>query len=211
MSLNIVITGQKSFGRAVLKKLVEDGHNIVGVAVAPQGRQKDRMVGLAMKYQIPILAEADKLTSRMIPDNTDLIISAHSWWLVSDQILNKCRYGGIGFHPSLLPRHRGQDAVRWTIKMHDPVGGGTIYKLDNKTDGGKIVSQKLLMIKPKWNYHEYWEKLFPIGVKMVSDAVKKIEIDDGIKNVQPQDEDCATWEPSFKRPRLKRNELLRLG
>lgn len=211
MSLNIVITGQKSFGRAVLKRLVEDGHNIVGVAVAPQGRQKDRMVGLAMKYQVPILAEADKLTSRMIPANTDLIVSAHSWWLVSNQILNKCKYGGIGFHPSLLPRHRGQDAVRWTIKMRDPIGGGTIYKLNDKTDGGEIVSQELLMVKPQWNYHQYWEKLFPVGVDMVSNAVKKIEKDNGIKNAKPQDEDCATWEPSFKRPRLKRNELLRLS
>ena len=34
--MKIVITGQKSFGRAVLKRLLEDGHDILGVAVAPQ-------------------------------------------------------------------------------------------------------------------------------------------------------------------------------
>lgn len=95
--------------------------------------------------------------------------------------------------------------------MRDPIGGGTIYKLNDKTDGGEIVSQELLMVKPQWNYHQYWEELFPIGVDMVSNAVKKIEKDNGIKNATPQDEDCATWEPSFKRPRLRRNELLRLS
>ena len=34
--MKIVITGQKSFGRAVMKRLIEDGHEILGVAVAPQ-------------------------------------------------------------------------------------------------------------------------------------------------------------------------------
>ena len=57
--MKIVITGQKSFGRAVLKRLIEDGHEILGVAVAPQQIRKDKMVGLAMRYNIPILTDAE--------------------------------------------------------------------------------------------------------------------------------------------------------
>ena len=31
------------------------------------------------------------------------------------------RVGALCFHPSVLPRHRGRDAVYWTVKMNDPV------------------------------------------------------------------------------------------
>ena len=43
--MKIVITGQKSFGRAVMKRLIEDGHEILGVAVAPQQVKRIRWSG----------------------------------------------------------------------------------------------------------------------------------------------------------------------
>ena len=162
--MKIFICGQRSFGKAVLKRLYEDGHEIVGIAPPPQERLKDKMVGYALLKGIPVISDCEKLISDNIPDGTELVISAHSHWIVSDKILDKCKYGGIGFHPSLLPRHRGQDAVRWAVHMKDAVTGATIYNLRSNTVD--------------------WEK---------------------------QDERFATWEPSWDRPRLKRNELVMLG
>ena len=43
--MKIFICGQRSFGKAVLKRLYEDGHEITGVAPPPQKRLKDKMVG----------------------------------------------------------------------------------------------------------------------------------------------------------------------
>lgn len=208
--MNIFICGQKSFGKEVLKALIDKGHTITGIAPPPQARLKDKMVGVAIKKNIPIISDCDMLTSKDIPDNTELIISAHSHWLISDNILKKCKYGGIGFHPSLLPLHRGQDAVRWAIHMGDAVSGGTIYDLSGtKCDGGDIILQKHIFIKPSWDYHKLWENLFPIGVDMICQAVELIE--NGKETREKQDEECATWEPSWDRPRLKRNELITLG
>lgn len=208
--MKIVVTGQKSFGKAVLKRLIEEGHEILGVAVAPQKSKKDKMVGTAMRYGIPIISEAEKLTSDVIPDETELIVSAHSHWIVSDNIINKAKFGAIGFHPSLLPLHRGRDAVRWAIKMGDRVTGGTVFYLNDKADGGPVIARHLLFINPKWNYHQLWEKLFPIGVEMIVDTVDKISQTKGYLPCEEQDEDVATWEPSFERQRLPRNELLKL-
>lgn len=209
--MKLVISGQKAFGREVLKRLIDDGHEILGVAVAPQGRQKDKMVGLATRYGIPVLAEADKLVSDMIPDGTDLVVTAHSHWIISDQIMSKAKYGAIGFHPSLLPLHRGVDSVRWTLKMGDRVTGGTVFQLDDKADHGPVICQRLVYPKLDWDYHDLWNAIFPVGVEMMSEVIKEIETDGGIKNAVVQDDDIATWEPSFKRPRLARNELIRLG
>ena len=99
--MNIFICGQKSFGKAVFSALREDGHHIVGVAPAPQEQYYDKLHGIALRYHVPVVCDAGKLTSVHIPEHTDLIISAHSHWYISDKALSKARLGGIGFHPSL--------------------------------------------------------------------------------------------------------------
>lgn len=206
--MNIFICGQKSFGKAVLKSLYGNGHNIVGVAPPPQEKYYDKMQVYALKLGIPIISDCDKLVSRDIPDDTDLIISAHSHWYISDKIIQKTKYGAIGFHPSLLPRHRGQDAVRWAVAMGDAVTGATVYWLNNVIDGGDILLQKHIFIDKNEDYHELWKKIFPVGVEMLSKAVLMIE--KGTAPKIPQDEQYATWEPSFNVQRLKRNELLQI-
>ena len=207
--MKIFICGQKAFGKAVLKRLLEDGHTITGIAPPPQGRLKDKMVGVALLNGVPVISDCDTLKPEHIPDGTELIVSAHSHWLISKPCIDKCRYGGIGYHPSLLPRHRGRDAVRWAVHMGDAVTGGTIYALDEKCDGGSVVLQRWLFIDPSWDYHRLWEEMFPEGVDMVSEAVRLIE--GGKAEYKEQDERFATWEPSWERPRLKRNGLLQIG
>lgn len=207
--MKIFLCGQKSFGRAVLKQLYEDGHTITGVAPAPQVKYKDKVAGYALLKDIPIISDCDKITSSQVPEDTELIVSAHSHWMISQKAVDSCRYGGIGFHPSLLPRHRGQDAIRWAVHMKDYVTGATVYKLTDKCDGGDILLQKMVWIDPEWDYHDLWEYIFPIGVQMMSDAVKGLE--QGTISMTPQDETYATWEPSWERTRLKRNDLIMIG
>ena len=207
--MKIFICGQRSFGKEVLKALYNAGHTIVGIAPPPQDKYKDKMVGFALMKGIPIFSDCEKLTSRDIPEGTDLVVAVHSHWIISDKILKKCRYGGIGFHPSLLPRHRGQDAVRWAVAMGDFASGGTVFKLDSKCDGGDILMQRMVFIDKKWDYHRLWQEIFPIGVDMVVEAVRQIER--GTAHWEPQDERFATWEPSWERPRLRRNELIQIG
>ena len=88
------------------------------------------------------------------------------------------------------------------------VTGGTIYKLTSECDKGDILLQKHIFINQKWDYHKLWEKLFPIGVDLICEAVQIIE--SGNAEWIKQDEQFATWEPSWNRPRLKRNELIQL-
>lgn len=207
--MNIFLCCQRSFGKAVLIELYNRGHNIVGVAPPPQEKYFDKVVGAAMIRDIPCVSDMDKLTSSDIPDNTDLIVAAHSHWFISEKVIEKAGYGGIGFHPSLLPRHRGQDAVRWAVAMGDAITGASVYWLNNKIDGGDILMQKPIFIDRSWSYKDLWKEIFPIGVKMLCDSVDMI--DRGEADRTPQNERFATWEPSYTTTRLKRNELIRIG
>lgn len=203
--MNIFLCGQRTFGTEVLKALMAAGHTIVGVAPPPITKKYDKLRGYATMKKLPIISDCDSLVSAEIPDNTDLIVSAHSHWLISSQCIAKAKYGGIGFHPSLLPRHRGKDAVRWAIHMGDFASGGTVYELNDKTDGGYILKQQMVWIEPEWDYHDLWNAIFPIGVQMVVDTVAEIE--SHTETRIEQNEAFATWEPSWDRARLKRNEL----
>lgn len=185
--------------------MVERGHNIVGVSPAPRSSKKDRVEIAAIRKRLPVISDGEKLSFRDIPEDTDLIVAAHAHWIISDRALIRAKYGGIGFHPSLLPLHRGRDAVRWAVHMGDKVTGCSVYWLTDKCDGGDIIDQRAVFIVPGETYHDLWKRMFPVGVKMLCDAVDKIQ--NGTVISTPQDERCATWEPSFDRPRMQRNDL----
>lgn len=207
--MKVFLCAQRSFGRAVLKELLDRGHDIVGVAPPPQEQYYDKIVGLAMLNGVPVISDCAKLTSAAIPEDTDLIVAAHSHWYISEKVIAKARTGGIGFHPSLLPLHRGRDAVRWAVQMGDRVTGLSVYWLNDKVDGGDIQAQRVHFIRPGIDYHRLWEEMFPIGVDLLCDAVDDIGHGKIIR--EKQDESVATWEPSFDQARrLFRPELMQL-
>jgi methionyl-tRNA formyltransferase len=207
--MNLFICGQRGFGRAALVALYERDHNIVGVAPPPQDKYYDKITGAAMKRGIPVISDCERLVSNYIPKDTDLIVAAHAHWYISEKVIASAKYGGIGFHPSLLPRHRGQDAVRWAVAMGDAITGATVYWLNDKVDGGDVLLQTPVFIGRGWDYHYLWKDIFPLGVAMLCEAVDLIAA--GNAPHIPQNEQFATWEPSYETRRLPRNELLRLG
>lgn len=207
--MRIFFCGQRSFGAAVLEELVRRGHEIVGVSPAPRGAKKDKVEIVAMRKRLPVISDGERLSYADIPEGTELIIAAHAHWIISQRALEKTKHGGIGFHPSLLPLHRGRDSVRWAVHMGDRVTGGSVYWLNDKTDGGDLIDQRVVFIRPGETYHDVWKRIFPVGVEMLCDAVDAIER--GSARRWKQDEDCATWEPSFDRQRLRRNDLFMIG
>ena len=207
--MKIFLFGQKSFGAAVLKRLIEGRHTITGVAVPEPGQYYDKAHVLATKEKLPVF-HAERIVSKDIPAETELIVAAHSHHFISEKALQKTRHGGIGYHPSALPRHRGRDAVRWTVAMKDPITAGTVYWLDNRVDGGDIFTQRFIHVSPSEDHHALWRRLFDIGVDMLSAAVAAVGI--GCILREPQDSAYATWEPPFDPgARLHRPELLAIS
>ena len=72
--------------------------------------------------------------------------------LQREQALAAARLGGIGYHPSLLPRHRGIAAVEWTIREGDPIAGGTVYHLAERMDAGAPSWWETTPPRPNWSW-----------------------------------------------------------
>lgn len=206
--MKIAIAGTRSFGAAVLQELWNEQDMLgveIGAVFAPLA-QDDRTAAAARRLRITTY---DQINQSRVAD-IDLLVCAHTHVYVGQESRRALTLGAIGYHPSLLPRHRGRDAIRWTIKMGDPVAGGTVYWFDSGVDTGPIESQRHVLVKPGETHNELWrDKLFPLGVRMLRDAVARVS--DGVIVQQPQDEACATWEPSWERAPLHRPELIEIG
>ncbi len=204
--LRIIFCGQRSFGAAALEALLKAGHQVLAAYVPEPGadqRGLDRALMAADRLRVPI---RHGLRAATMPADADLVVCAHSHDFVSAPTLRKTRLGGIGYHPSLLPRHRGRDAVEWTVRMGDRVTGGSVYWLSDTVDAGPLAAQRHVMVRPADTASELWRReLFPLGVRLLASACRDIAA--GRLVTVPQDEACATWEPSIGRAPLFRPDL----
>ena len=136
------------------------------------------------------------VASEIAPDS-DLIVTAHSHARITREALAAARLGGIGYHPSLLPRHRGIAAIEWTIKEGDPIAGGTIYHLADRMDAGAIAAQEWVFVKKGETARELWERaLAPLGQKLLGEVIDYAKVHKTLP-AKPQDEQFATLAPSL--------------
>lgn len=219
--MKLYIAGQKYFGREVFRLARRLGHDVVGVS-SPAYRDAavrlafghgdeppDRLRADAQDAGVPWL-EAGNLRAETLPGGVDLIIAAHSYDFIGRKTRNRARLGAIGYHPSLLPLHRGRDAVRWAIKMRERVTGGTVFWLNDTVDGGPVAAQDYCFIRPDDTPDTLWRReLQPMGLNLIEAVLGDIER--GYLVRIPQDPALATWEPALDAPPLYRPDLLMLG
>jgi len=192
--MRVYLIGQKWLGAEALALLRRRGHDVVGVC-APEG---DRL----FKATDGLAIAPTRLTPDMLPDGLDLIVCAHAHIFVKAEVRARARLGAIGYHPSLLPRHRGRDAVIWTIKMGDAIAGGSIYWLDDGADTGPIAAQEHCFVHPGDTADTLWRRaLGPLGLQLFDQVLGDLERGNVVR--QPQDEAAATWEPSYRAPAFK--------
>lgn len=195
--MTIFLSGQKQFGADVLRMLISEGHTVAGVCVPVDDR---RLAPLAALHKIPIVP-GGSLTPDAIPPGVDIGVTAHSFDYVGRPCRTRPRLGWIGYHPSLLPRHRGRSAIEWALRMRDFATGGTVYWLNAGIDRGDIERQEMVWVNPaltvgdfKANAAELWRSdLAPLGVRLLRDALR--DISKGRINAAPQDARFSTFEP----------------
>ena len=194
--MRITLVGSRHFGVATLNLLREHGVDVVRVVVADA---EDRLAATARDAGIEVVVQADPklVVANEIAERTDLIVAAHSHARVSKQALAAARLGGIGYHPSLLPRHRGIAAVEWTIKEGDPIAGGSVYHLAERMDAGAIATQDWCFVKKGETARELWERaLAPLGLRLLGEVIDYAKIH-GAVPAKPQDEQFATRAPAL--------------
>jgi len=206
MRERIVFMGTASFSLAVLKMLIEEDYNIVGVVTQPDryvGRKKvltmpDVKVE-ALKYDIPVIQPARiKEDYQTVVDlKPDLIITAAYGQIVPQAVLDIPRLGCINVHASLLPLYRGGAPVHQAIIDGQEKTGVTIMYMVKKMDAGDMIAQKETPILEEDTVGILYDRLSDLGAKLLKETLP--DILKGTNQRIPQDENLVTYAPTLSR------------
>ena len=202
----IVFMGTASFSLAVLKMLIEEKYQVVGVVTQPDryvGRKKvltmpDVKVE-ALKYDIPVL-QPQKIKEDyqdVVDLKPDLIITAAYGQIVPQAVLDAPTIGCINVHASLLPEYRGGAPVHQCIIDGKEKTGVTIMYMVQKMDAGNIISQKETPIYEEDTVGILYDRLSDLGASLLKETLPSIL--EGTNESIVQDESRVTYAPTLTR------------
>lgn len=204
--IRIVFMGTASFSLAVLKMLLNEKYNVVGVVTQPDryvGRKKVLTMPdvkiTALEYKIPVI-QPQKIKEdyqNILDLKPDLIITAAYGQIIPQAILDAPKLGCVNVHASLLPLYRGGAPVHQCIIDGQEKTGVTIMYMVKKMDAGNIISQVETPILEDDTVGVLYERLSDLGATLLKETLPSII--DGVNQSIPQDESLVTYAPTLSR------------
>jgi methionyl-tRNA formyltransferase len=193
--MRIALIGSRWFGAQMFRLLAEKGHDLSVIALD----EEDQLAKAARAAGVPVLAlgRARRILAADIPDEVDVVLAAHAHSFITAEARARAKKAAIGYHPSLLPRHRGIAAVEWTMKCRDPIAGGSVYHLSDGMDEGPIAAQEWCFVYADDDAGSLWRRaLAPIGLRLLMKVICDIEIR-GYADAVEQDPKAVTYAPAL--------------
>lgn len=183
--LRIVFMGTPEFAVASLDALVQAGHNIVGVVTVPDkpaGRGKKLQMSDVKKYALeknlplltPLKLKDHGFLEELSALNADLQIVV-AFRMLPQVVWDMPPQGTFNLHGSLLPQYRGAAPINHAIINGETETGVTTFFLDHEIDTGKVIEQRICVIKDEDSAGEVHDRLMVLGAQLVVDTVKMIE------------------------------------
>ncbi len=83
------------------------------------------------------------------------------------------QFSTINLHPSLLPRHKGLNAIEKSYEDEHAEGGVSVHVVTSELDGGEIIVQKKID-KTELDFATYYAKVRELEKKALSEAIVKV-------------------------------------
>ncbi|MCV2525930.1 MAG: methionyl-tRNA formyltransferase [Candidatus Lightella neohaematopini] len=189
-NLRIVFIGSSIFSLYHLIKLIKKKYCVILIITKPKPKFSKRnkknlsnlITKISVKYNIPVLwsESLDDIQIMLSKLVIDLIIIASYGRKLSESILNIPRFGCLNIHGSLLPRWRGAAPIQRAIYYGDCITGVTIMKINSYLDAGKIIYQKICVIKKYDNNITLCKKLAKIGSTVLIKLLKTNLFDNSV-------------------------------
>ncbi len=197
--MKLALVGSRYFGATVLQALRQLADVHISCVVAPAADDRLALAATQAGLALHVQSNPKLVPGEAVPAGTDLIIAAHTHARVSNEALARARLGGVGYHPSLLPRHRGIAAVEWTVLEGDAVAGGTVYHLADGWDAGAVAMQDWCFVGKGESARELWERaLAPMGVDLLKRVVQHAQQHGSLPALE-QDPRFATKAPLLRK------------
>ena len=176
--------GTPEFAATSLRRLVEEGYNIVAVVTTPDkpaGRgqkiHKSDVKVVAEELGLPILQperlrdEAFLSELRALEPDLGVVIAFR---MLPEVVWAMPKLGTFNLHASLLPEYRGAAPINWAIINGDTRTGVTTFLLNHEIDKGAIIEQREVDILAEDNIGTLYDKLMYVGAELVTNTVDKL-------------------------------------
>ncbi len=206
--MRIVFMGTPDISVKTLERLIEEGHDIVGVVTQPdrpKGRGNKISVSpvkeVALKHNLKIFQPEKASSPEFIAElenlNPDLIVVIAYGQILKKNLLEIPKYGCINVHVSLLPKLRGAAPINWAIINGDKKTGVTIMFMDEGLDTGDIIDVKEFELDNEITAGELHDWMMVEGAELLVKTVRNIESGNYTRTKQNDNE--STYAPMMNR------------
>ena len=166
-----------------LKYILENIHNKeLKVVLALTNNPNANGINYAKEYNIPLVIEDSKkyksreefdkkVVEHIKSSGAELTVLAGFMRILTPIFTNNIK--AINLHPSLLPRHKGLNAIKRSFEDEFKEGGVTVHFVTSKLDDGEIIVQKAIN-KENLTYEEYYQKIRKIEKEALKEAILKL-------------------------------------
>jgi len=182
----------------VLDALIRGGVEITGVLGLDEARGREICDYRSLRAPVEAAGIPFCSFDKVTEPSVETFLRAHApdlLWviglsqLVPDGLIALARHGGVGFHPTMLPKGRGRAPVAWTILLDQPAAA-TLFFLTGEPDAGDIIVQRPVEVRPD----DYSEDLIGRTNQVLAEAIVELapQIRSGRLPRTPQDHSQAT-------------------
>jgi methionyl-tRNA formyltransferase len=182
--MRTLFLGGTQRGYRALRTLIDAGAEVCGVISLEQHeheteRFEEPIRELAERHKIPhVLTKWMKdrdYASLLAEWKPDVAFAVGCRILMPPEIYNLPKRGTLAVHDSLLPEYRGFAPLNWAVLNGESSTGVTLFFLDDRTDGGDIVSQIQVPIGADETAAEVYEKVCAATEELLRQAVAQMK------------------------------------
>ena len=206
--MRIVFMGTPDIAATCLKKILDDGFQVVGVYTQPD-RPKNRGMKLAfspvkevaLAHDLPVYQpenfREEETVEQLRALEPDVVAVVAYGRILPQRVLDIPGKGCINIHASLLPSYRGSAPYQWAVLDGLEETGVTAMYLCREMDAGDMIDVARTPIGPEETAGELLDRLAVLGADLLSDTLTKIG--NGTVAATPQDHSNATYAPMLNK------------
>ena len=202
--MRVVFMGTPDIAATCLKKILDDGFEVVGVYTQPD-RPKGRgmkmvfspVKELAIAHNIPVFQPENFREDATIEEfaalKPDVCAVVAYGRILPQRVLDIPAKGCVNIHASLLPQYRGSAPYQWAVLDGCKETGVTAQHMVWEMDAGDIIDVAKTPIGENETAGELLDRLAVLGADLLSRVLTRFAADDVAGT--PQDESKVTFAP----------------
>ena len=203
--MRVVFMGTPDIAATCLKRILQDGFDVVGIYTQPD-RPKGRGMKLvaspvkevALAAGIPVFQPEhfrdEETVERLRELKPDVISVVAYGRILPQKVLDIPTCGCINIHASLLPQYRGSAPYQWAVLDGLKETGVSAQHMVREMDAGDVIDVEKTEIGENETAGELLDRLAEMGARLLSRVLMRAKCGDKCCGC-PQNPDCVSFAP----------------